>query len=153
MTKRIYIDQNAGESEKATPLDFIARDFTKFGYRFVPLISRYFGTACSLNILFLRRDNPGNLIKSGGDIDNRLKVLFDGLTVPEHENHVDGPAQAGEDPFFCLLEDDALITDVSVTTDRLLLPMETDEHIHNVHLILHVKTKIVDINRGFSVFA
>ena len=46
MTKRIYIDPNAGESEKATGLDFMALNFTKFGYRFVPLISKEFGIAC-----------------------------------------------------------------------------------------------------------
>ena len=153
MTKRIYIDQNAGEAEKATELDFIAQDFTKFGYHFVPLIGRYFGTACSLDVLFLRRDGPGNVIKSGGDIDNRLKVLFDGLTLPAHAEQVEGTPQDGEDPFFCLLEDDSLITQVKVTTDRLLLPMDRDEHIHDVHLTLHVKTSIVNTDKGFSAFA
>jgi hypothetical protein len=154
LTKRIYIDESAGESEKATGLDFKAKLFTKFGYRFIPLVGKDFGIACSLDILFLRRDNPGNLIRSGGDIDNRIKVLFDALTVPEHESHVKGtPPQEGEDPFFCLLEDDSRITDVKVTTDRLLLPLAKDEHVHDVQLVLHVKTRIVDITRGFSVFA
>ena len=154
MTKRIYIDPNAGESEKATGLDFMALNFTKFGYRFVPLISKEFGIACSLDILFLRRDGPGNLIRSGGDIDNRIKVLFDALTVPTYNEQVHGmPPEKGEDPFFCLLEDDNLITDVKVTTDRLLLPAKEDEHIHDVHLTLHVVTKIIDMSKGFSVFA
>src|SRR5262245_38768061 len=31
--------------------------------------------------------------------------------------------QADENPFFCLLEDDRFISDIGVTTDRLLLPM------------------------------
>ncbi len=150
---RDFIVPGADQSQKATGLDYIARDFTKFGYRFVPLVSKFFGTACSLDILFLRRDDPGSLIRSGGDIDNRIKTLFDALRIPECDNQVDGPPQEGEDPFFCLLEDDTLITEVRVTTDRLLLPMETDEHIHDVHLVLRVKTKIVDINKGFSAFA
>jgi hypothetical protein len=154
LTKRVYIDQNAGADEKATGLDFIAKTFTKFGYRFVPLIGSFFGIACSLDILFLRRDGPGNLIVSGGDIDNRIKVLFDGLKIPGSDAEVaNDPPQSGEDPFFCLLEDDALITDVKITTDRLLTPQESEEHIHDVHLVLHIKTKIVDINKGFSVFA
>ena len=63
------------------------------------------------------------------------------------------PPEKGEDPFFCLLEDDNLITDVKVTTDRLLLPAKEDEHIHDVHLTLHVVTKIIDMSKGFSVFA
>jgi hypothetical protein len=154
LTKRIYIDANAGDSERATGLDFKAKPFTRFGYRFIPLIGRDFGIACSLDVLFLRRDNPGNLIRSGGDIDNRIKVLFDALTVPKHESHVKGMSpQHGEDPFFCLLEDDSRVTSVKVTTDRLWMPLETNEGVNDVQLVLNVKTTIVDINRGFAHFA
>jgi hypothetical protein len=151
---RRNIEPTADESEKTKIVEVISRNFTKFGYRFVPLISEHFGIACSLDILFLRRDGPGNLIVSGGDIDNRIKVLFDGLRVPKYNEEVAGvPPEVGEDPFYCLLEDDTLITDVRITTDRLLTPQEKEEHIHQVQLVIHVKTKIVDIHRGFSVFA
>jgi len=118
--------------------------FEYSGYLFLPLVSRERGIGCSLDILFLRRDGPGNLIASGGDIDNRMKVLFDALSIPNQEQVKNVLPQQGERPFFCVLEDDALITDVRITTDRLLLPLESDEHVHDVHLILHVKTKIVD---------
>jgi hypothetical protein len=148
-----YFDAEAGGDKKTTGLDLMSRKFTKGGYHFLPLVGGEFGIACSLDILFLRRDNPGNLIESGGDIDNRIKTLFDALKIPEYDNQVVGSPQAGEDPFFCLLEDDKLITDVKITTDRLLIPREGEEHIHDVHLVLHIKTKIVDINKGFSVFA
>jgi len=47
------------------------------------------------------------------------------------------PLEPDEDPFFCLLEDDNLITSVSVTTDRLLIPQDSDEKPHDVHLIIH----------------
>lgn len=40
--------------------------------------------------------------------------------------------QKGENPFFCLLEDDALVTHISVTTDRLL---EFDDPLEVVLLI------------------
>lgn len=123
----------------------LATRFEKFGYLFFPLVSKARGIACSLDILFLRRDNPGNLVRSGGDIDNRIKVLFDALRMPEYPEEVPGfPPQNGERPFFCLLEDDDLITDVKITTDRLLQPLENDERIHDVHLVLACKTKIVD---------
>ena len=52
----------------------------------------------------------------------------------------DGPLQ-GERPFFCLLEDDALVTRVSVTTDRLLEP----GHQSHVSLILQVFTKAAEL--------
>ena len=56
---------------------------------------------------------------------------------------------SGEDPFFCLLEDDRLITDFKVTTDRLLTPPgETREN--DVKLIIHVKTQIVGLTNEFN---
>jgi hypothetical protein len=121
-----------------TWLEHIADDHQRCGGRFVPLISKAGGFTCSLGILFLRRDNPGYLIASGGDIDNRLKVLFDGLKMPSTVDDLAGfPLEPDENPFFCLLEDDSLITSVSVTTDRLLIPQAADENLHDVSLIIH----------------
>jgi hypothetical protein len=61
--------------------------------------------ACGLDILFLRRDMPGvPLIHSGGDIDNRLKTLFDALKIPESCAEIENyTKEADEDPFFVLL--------------------------------------------------
>ena len=90
------------------------------------------------DILFLRRDAPGGLISSGGDIDNRIKVLFDGLKIPNTVGDLGGfQLETQEDPFYCLLEDDSLITRVSVTTDRLLTPQDAAEKVHDVHLVIH----------------
>ncbi len=101
---------------------------------------------CRLDILFLRRDAPGNLIKSGGDLDNRLKVLFDGLKMPGSAEELGGVQPgADEDPFFCLTEDDALITEVTIKTDRLLKPQGA-AHVHDVVLVIHVKTPQVDMD-------
>jgi hypothetical protein len=109
------------------------------GNRFVPLVTEASGLTCSLNILFLRRDNPGDLVQTGGDIDSRIKVLFDGLRMPVDVKELGGlPIESDENPFFCLLSDDKLVTSISVTTDRLIVPLESDEHIHDVLLIVHV---------------
>lgn len=121
-----------------TWVEHIASDHRSCGTRFVPLVSKAGGFTCSLEILFLRRDNPGHLIASGGDIDNRIKVLLDGLRMPNTVAELGGiPLEQDEDPFFCLLEDDNLITSVSVTTDRLLIPEDSGETLHDVHLIIH----------------
>jgi hypothetical protein len=120
--------------------------FKEDNFNLVPLITKSNGLACALEILFLRRDNPGNLVKSGGDIDNRIKVLFDALHIPDRGSMTRFMPESGENPFFCLLEDDQLITEVSVTTDRLLVPLESDEHIHDVILILSVTAKVIDAN-------
>jgi hypothetical protein len=45
-----------------------------------------------------------------------------------------------ESPFFCLLEDDSLITSLSVTADRLLMPQTGSGHcIHDVFLVIRVR--------------
>lgn len=124
-------------------IEYWADNYQRCGFRFVPLVrSRYPGATCNLDILFLRRDNPGNLVRSGGDIDNRIKVLFNGLKMPGDCGQLGGATpDPDEDPFFCLLEDDSLITEVRVTTDRLLIPLEDQEHIHDVMLVIHVVVK------------
>lgn len=112
-------------------------------WRFVPLIGKENSTSCSLDILFLRRDFPGGVVRHGGDIDNRLKVLFDALKRPSEpgdlEDRAPGP---DEDPLFCLLEDDRYIDRFTVITDRLLTPQESDEKEHDVVLVIHVKTTV-----------
>jgi hypothetical protein len=131
----------------------MANNYSRCGYRFVPLICKAEGLACALDILFLRRDNPGDLIISGGDIDNRIKTLFDALRMPQECQELTGfSPEEGENPFFCLLEDDALITHVSINTDRLLTPLRGENSLSEVHLVIHVKIKIVDWNRAYIEF-
>ena len=106
-------------------------------FGFVPLVTKQHAVFCEIDILFLRSGPPGSVVV-GGDLDNRLKVLFDALRVPHNANEL--PAnlkpEDGETPFRCLLEDDSLITGHSVTTDRLLLPEADDSQ---VRLILQVR--------------
>lgn len=88
----------------------------------------------------LRPEPPGSIITQAGDIDNRLKTLFDALKVPKEASALppnDDP-QEGETSFFCLLEDDNLITKVSVGTDRLLDPCQSSSE---VVMLIHVTTK------------
>ncbi|MHB8655834.1 MAG: hypothetical protein ACYDA9_18375 [Terriglobia bacterium] len=132
-------------------LKTLGAKFDRCGYKFVPLVSNHLKLSCGLEILFLRRDMPSiPLIRSGGDIDNRMKVLFDALRIPEGCDEIGTGAvkEPDENPYFyCLLEDDSLITDVAVTTDSLLTPYvkapevglsrpETD-----VHLVITVKVR------------
>lgn len=128
--------------EEVPEIERIASNFERGPYRFVPLVTKDNGLVCALNVLFLRRDMPGGFVKSGGDIDNRLKVLLDALRMPENLNEAARmEPEDGETPFFCLLEDDALISELSITTDRLLLPAVGEEHLHDVVLVIHVVTK------------
>ena len=76
----------------------------------------------------MRRDAPGSAIQAG-DVDNRIKTLIDALRKPENANELRGnePPQDDEIPFYCLLEDDRLISSFSVETDRLLDELTNDD--------------------------
>ena len=111
-----------GEKESITRIEKLARQHVKGKLRFVPLISKELGLACSLQVLMLRREEPGEAW--GGDLDNRFHVLIDALKIPDHQDLQGIEAEDGDDPFFCLLEDDSLLTDFQVKTDRLLIPAD-----------------------------
>lgn len=107
-------------------------------FRFAPLVSSHFSFTASLSITFLRPGYPGQLLRTGGDIDNRMKTLFDALAKPPANQIPEGDApQSDENPFFCLLQDDALITGLSVSTDRLLDCHDEREAL----LLIHVATR------------
>jgi hypothetical protein len=95
------------------------------GKKYAPLISTHL--AAELDIIFLRQQARGQLIGEGGDIDNRLKTLFDALRMPSKAEAMQLSAATAddEDPLHCLLKDDALIHRVNVETDRLLRPGKT----------------------------
>lgn len=118
------------------------------GFRFVPLITKRSFLCCDLDILFLRKEPAGYIIdRESGDIDNRLKVLFDALRMPKEQEIPDKDRpHVNENPFFCLLEDDALITGFRIETDRLLyLPATSDAE---VELVMRTKIKIIKLTYG-----
>ena len=140
---RIINPHNLSDPDNQIPmLETLTKRYCMFGYRFVPLVRRDLSLICAAEILFLRREVPGGVIRSG-DMDNRIKTLFDALRMPHGGELPSGEQpQDGEDPFFVLLEDDSLITSVNITTDRLLTPLRPDEHIHEVVLIIKVESII-----------
>jgi hypothetical protein len=140
-----FVTAPGGTRGGVNALDRIASNHVVGNSRFVPLVSRGFGIACGLDILFLRRELPGEIVKHGGDLDNRIKTLFDALRVPEGSSD-EWPSYGDSNLFFVLLEDDALITDLNVSTDRLLVPTEGDSthEKNNVLLVIQVETVIVN---------
>lgn len=111
-----------------TWLERHSENFKRADVRFAPLISDEMEMMCSLDILFLRPGPPGALV-NGGDLDNRLKTLFDALRMPVSRDELAGfSMRDGFDPFFVLLEDDRLITKISVETDLLLSPSSDNDN-------------------------
>ena len=113
-------------------------------FRFAPLVTQRLHLYAELSIIMLRPEPAGAIITQGGDIDNRLKTLFDSLRMPKNEGEIpknDSPEEKDENPFFCLLEDDKLVTKLSVDTDQLLEPLESTDVRAFVNLMIHVKIK------------
>ena len=124
-------------------------------FRFVPLVTKAAHLICELDILFLREEAKGNVVNHVnhyGDLDNRLKVLFDALRMPENPREIPEAAVTQlEDPFFCLLETDSLITGFRVTSERLLEPHGTDDR-SRVRLVINVNVKILQLTYGNMEF-
>lgn len=90
-------------------------------FKFCPLVSKALGLRCSLDILLLREGQVAGVYKSG-DLDNRLKTLIDGLTMPRTKDQIPeaerNPSTMTE-PFYTLLADDNIIDSLKVETDTL----------------------------------
>jgi hypothetical protein len=72
----------------ATTVAALASKHALYGWNFVPLVTAELSLLCNLEILMLRRVDPGKLIQSSGDIDNRIKTLFDALQIPDAQSGV-----------------------------------------------------------------
>jgi hypothetical protein len=125
-------------SERGTGEDLDLCETIKVGNReFFPLVRKSFALNCGLKVLFLRKEDPGKVYQ-GGDMDNRLKTLFDSLSIPNDQQIVDDPTM--ENPIYCLLEDDALITSCEIDTKRLLSRPNASPH--EVHLVIDVDVRV-----------
>jgi len=107
------------------------------GAQFVPLVTRNHALIAKLDITFLRREEPGDILRDGGDLDNRLKSLFDALRIPHSEQEIDKKAETPA-RVYCLLEDDSLITRLSIDTQRYLGPLLEGERETDVALDIRV---------------
>jgi hypothetical protein len=106
--------------ERRSVVDELAHRNTRAdGYNYVPLVREQLDLMCRIDILFLRRAKPGS-VYSHGDLDNRVKSLIDAMSIPRSNGApATGPTD-DEKPFYVLLEDDGLVTHLSVDTDFLL---------------------------------
>lgn len=112
---------DGGGAEEFPLSELIARQHEMFGYRWCPLVRDDARLLCFLDVMMLRKDGRNSVFSNTGDIDNRIKTLVDCLRLPRSANELAGNAvpQPDEDPFFCLLRDDHLVSGFSVETDQL----------------------------------
>jgi hypothetical protein len=116
-------------------------------HNFVALVSSSMFAMADLRIEMLRPGAPGELLSHGGDIDNRLKTLFDALSVPQANQLPKGLSLP--DPLYCLLADDRLVKSVQVNTEQLLEPV--DQAV--VDLTIAVRTRVSRVTMGNMEFA
>jgi hypothetical protein len=118
----------------------IGEKWERNGYQLVPLVTSDMALRCSLDILLLRPEE-GRFIFTSGDIDGQVKTLFDALRIPANLSEAGGIGpQQDETPFFCLLEDDRLISEVRVNADQLLLlPHDREIKGNTCFVTIHVK--------------
>jgi hypothetical protein len=121
-------------------LTAIGEIWSKGKYQFVPLVTAKMDLRCSLDITLLRPEED-RFIFTRGDIDGQIKTIFDALKMPANLGEAGGlEPQEDETPFFCLLEDDRLISEVRIAADQLLLlPNHREVKANDAHVAIQVK--------------
>lgn len=133
------LDTRAGWLERSPPVGEISLLEDVGAFAFAPLVSTKLSLHAELEILFLRPAPPGEVLRHGGDLDNRIKTLIDCLRVPSATEIPAGAAPGpDESPFYCLLQDDKLVSAFSVTSDRLL---SLGAHEQDVEIVITVRTR------------
>ena len=88
-------------------------------------------------------------------MDNRLKTLFDALSCPRESSQL-GQFTVPDDeekPFFCLLEDDLVLTRASVESDVLLEPISEPPDPNDLHVVITVRIRPYRVSANNVGFA
>jgi len=110
--------------EGSTLYGFLFRHVVK-DTGFVPLLTGPMEAHCHLGLRVGRTVKPGSIIFDGGDLDGRLKTLFDALRMPRDASELPKDFHGGAE-CLCLLSDDSLITGLAIDSYELF-----DEHSEN----------------------
>ena len=110
---------------------------------FAPLVAENIHLVAEIEIEILRPEEPG-ILSGSGDLDNRVKTFIAALRMPRRKEELPDGASPGHDerPFFCLLEDDSLVTRISAKAAQLLLPDVPRNH---VIVIARVEAKQLEV--------
>jgi hypothetical protein len=132
----------------------IARRFQKHGYRFVPLVTRALDVSCHNGLLYLRPGAAGGIIRRQ-DIDNRIKTLFDGLKMPGDAQDLGAytsPAAGRTTPSSAFVEDDSLITSLSVKPTCFWKTTGSEPAADEARLLIHVIIRPIRFRWNNAVF-
>ena len=142
----------SGDGNEPHTVERLSTKHALFGFNFVPLVTYDMDLLCGLDILFLRPDKPGHVMWAG-DLDNRIKTLIDALRIPKANERYDQMAPAPDErPFFCLLEEDELVSKIAVESDQLL-EFESPGQMDEVRLVITVRIRPYQAHMGNLEFA
>lgn len=82
-----------------------------------PIITPNLKLMAELDIQMLHPEIVG---MARSDIDNRIKTLLDGLRAPQNEHEIGANTPRDIGPIYTLLDDDHLVTKLSINTSHLL---------------------------------
>ena len=108
------------------------------------LICEGLSTSVDLSLTLLV-PHQTNAIVSGGDVDNRIKTLFDALRIPQLLNEI--PSADNFDysgGMFCLLEDDKLINSLQIKMYQDHNPIDE----RSCRVLIQVNTRITAAKWG-----
>ena len=110
------------QHQVAPAQDVLRGKHAKFGFEFIPLVTRDLSVETALSFHILR---PSNFKNNNADPDNIVKILVDSLKMPQQAAELGSETQpnADETPFFVLTQDDGLISKITSETDELLQPI------------------------------
>lgn len=129
---------------------WLAKKHAAFGWRFVPLVSHELDLWCSLDILFLRPGRAGGLLRQG-DLDGRLKTLIDALAIPDANQGYESRTVPTA-PLYTLLENDRLVSKITVETDELLELDAGKQNENFVRLVISVSIRPYEMHVGNMQF-
>lgn len=108
--------------------------------KFYFLVSEHLRTVVDLDICLLLPHDVGAIVNNGGDLDNRIKTLFDALRIPITTAEIP-PSDSfdySSDGMYCLLQDDKLINKITIQGFKDYDPIAAD----SVRCTIRVTTKI-----------
>lgn len=135
-----HSDSYANESME----DYARKNSPKLGAtEFIPLVTKSAYVDCWIDFRILR---PSHDLGNAPDIDNQIKVLFDGLKMPRVLDEMGKLKSAPSSPLYVLLEDDGLVSKITSTQDELLQPVLRKDDISNndvrVIIDVHIRPQI-----------
>jgi hypothetical protein len=115
------------------------------GIDFNPIITSNLKMIAELDILLMHPEIVG---VPRSDIDNRVKTILDGLRCPQNEHEIGQNTPHDVGPIYTLLDDDHLVTKLTVNTSHLLstdiFPENTKTSPDSVFMLIDVNVRVTE---------